>query len=134
MRTRRVDRPKYGIYLNKSEEFMATANDSLEKSRYNACVLNAVHAVISAADALLVFVKGLRHAGTKHDEVVELFSTIFSAEPDHEKNVSRFSSVLSVKNAAEYLEASLGHKDATAAVKDASRFLEYVRGKLPKRS
>ncbi|MFH1821116.1 MAG: HEPN domain-containing protein [Methanobacteriota archaeon] len=134
MRTRSVDRPKYRVYFRKSEEFMATANDSLANSRYNACMLNAVHAAISAADARLVFVKGFRHAGMKHDEDVELFSTIFKGEPDHKKNVSRFSSILSVKNGAEYLEVLLGNKDAANIVRDASRFLEYVRSKLPKQT
>jgi hypothetical protein len=39
--------------------------------------LNTVYAIISAADALLVSVKGFRYAGTKHEEAVELFSGIF---------------------------------------------------------
>ncbi len=132
MRTRSVARSKYKIYLKKSEEFLATATDSLEKSRYNSCVLNSVHATISAADALLVFAKGIRHTGPRHDEAVELFSTISAGEPDHEKNVARFSSVLSAKNGAEYLDVLLKSEDAKDALRDASRFLEHVKGKLPK--
>lgn len=132
MRTRSVDRPKYRNYLTKSEEFLDTANDALERTRYNASVLNAVHAIISAADALLVFVKGFRYAGTRHEEAVELFSTIFPGDRGHEKNVSRFGTILSIKNKAEYLEVLLSSKDASNALRDATRFLSYVKGKLPK--
>jgi len=132
MRTRSVDRPKYRNYLTKSEEFLDTANDALERTRYNASVLNAVHAIISAADALLVFVKGFRYAGTRHEEAVELFSTIFPGDREHEKNVSRFGTILSIKNKAEYLEVLLSSKDASNALRDATRFLSYVKGKLPK--
>ena len=132
MRTRSVDRSKYRNYLTKSEEFLDTANDVFERTRYNASVLNAVHAIISAADALLVFVKGFRYAGTRHEEAVELFSTIFPGDREHEKNVSRFGTILSIKNKAEYLEVLLSSKDASNALRDATRFLSYVKGKLPK--
>lgn len=132
MRTRSVDRSKYQNYLTKSEEFLDTANDSFQRTRYNASVLNAVHAIISAADALLVFVKGFRYAGTRHEEAVELFSTIFPGDREHGKNVSRFGSILSIKNKAEYLEVLLSSKDATDALLSATRFLSYVKGKLPK--
>jgi len=132
MRTRSIDRSKYKNYLTKSEEFLDTANDALERARYNASVLNAVHAIISAADALLVFVKGFRYAGTRHEEAVELFRSIFPGDREHDKNVSRFGTILSIKNKAEYLEVLLSSKDATDALRDATRFLSYVKSKLPK--
>jgi uncharacterized protein (UPF0332 family) len=132
MRARNVDRSKYRNYLLKSEEFLATANDTFERARYNATVLNAVHTIISAADALLVFTKGFRYAGPRHEEAVELFSGIFPGEPEHDKNVSRFGTILSIKNKAEYLEVLLSSKDATDALRDATRFLSYVKSKLPK--
>lgn len=132
MRTRGVDRSKYRNYLLKAEEFLSTAEDALGRAKYNASVLNSVHAIISAADALLVFVKGFRYAGTKHEEAVELFSSIFPGEPEHEKNVSRFGTIISIKNKAEYLEVLLSSKDATDALRDAARFLSYVKSKLPK--
>jgi len=122
MRTRSVDRSKYRNYLLKSEEFLVTAKEALERGRYNTCALNAVHAIISAADALLVFVKGFRYAGTRHEEAVE---------PEHEKNVTRFGTILSIKNKAEYMEVLLVSKDAADALRDATRFLDYVKSKLP---
>jgi len=132
MRTRSIDRSKYRNYLLKAEEFLDTAKDAFERTRYNASVLNSVHAIISAADALLVFVKGFRYAGARHEEAVELFSGIFTGAPEHEKNVSRFGTILSIKNKAEYLEVLLSSEDATDALRDAVRFLSYVKSKLPK--
>jgi len=132
LRTRSVDRSKYKNYLLKSEEFLGAAKDAFEKARYNAAVLNSVHAIISAADALLVFAKGFRYAGIKHEEAVELFSGIFPGEREHEKNVSRFGTILSIKNKAEYIEVLLNSSDAEGAVKDAVRFIDYVKSKLPK--
>jgi uncharacterized protein (UPF0332 family) len=131
MRTRDVDRSKYRNYLLKSGEFLSTARDALERARYNACVLNAVHAIISAADVLLVFVEGFRYAGVRHEEAVELFSAIFPSEPEHKKNVTRFGTILSIKNKAEYMEVLLSSKDAANVLRDATRFLDYVKSRLP---
>lgn len=83
-----------------------------------------MHAIISTADALLVFVRGFRYAGTRHEGAVELFSGIFPGEPEHEKNVSHFGTILSIKNKAEYLEVLLSSKDATDTLRDATRFFE----------
>lgn len=132
MRTRPADRSKYRNYIQKAEEFYATANEANEAKHYNAAVVNAIHAVISSADALLIFIKGLRYAGTKHDEAVELFSTIFPGDDELKKNVQRFNSVISIKTRAEYMEYLQKPIDSANALRDAERFLNYIKSKLPR--
>lgn len=132
MRTIPVERSKYNNHLQKAEEFIATASRAYEDGRYNASVLNSIHAVISAADALVIYVKGLRYAGTKHEEAVEFFSTVFPGDTELKKNVQRFGSIISIKTRAEYTETLQKSEGAENALRDAERFLNYVKSKLPK--
>ena len=134
MRTRAVDRSKYKNYLQKADEFLATASAAFERGMYNACVLDSIHTVISAADALLVYVKGLRYAGTRHDEAVALFSKALPRDAALDKNVHRFGSIISIKTRAEYMEHLQKREEAESALRDAERFLAYIKEKLPRES
>ena len=51
-------------------------NDELQKQHFNSATLCAIHCGISAADAVTVFFKGVRHAGEKHEDVVQLLETL----------------------------------------------------------
>ena len=70
LKTRSVNKHLYKNYLKKAEEFMNACNDSFLKEDWNAAVINAIHAGISASDALTIFFKGVRHAGERHEDVV----------------------------------------------------------------
>ena len=40
------------MYLRKAEQFLEEAHEAVTAERHNACLLNAIHAAISAADAV----------------------------------------------------------------------------------
>jgi len=104
--------------------------DAYDKGNWNAAVVNAVHSAISSADALTVFSKGVRHAGEKHEDVITLLQTI-GLDPGTLKTKTRqLSRLLSIKNAAEYEERLMSKSDATSAVKDAERFLQWTKEML----
>ena len=64
------------IYLNKAREFLEGARLLAGEERWNASAVLAVHAVISACDALCARFLQMRHAGADHMQAVELLDSL----------------------------------------------------------
>ncbi len=75
-RARDEDKSVCGNFLKKAEEFLHAAMASFEKNEYNAASSNAVHAVISASDALCVYYLGKRSISDMHENAIALFNGI----------------------------------------------------------
>jgi HEPN domain-containing protein len=130
IRTRAVSRKLYKNYLRKAEEFYRSMEQAYHTNDWDACVVNAIHCAISSADAITVFYLGFRHAGEKHQDVLQLLQEIdFDSKEIQSKN-RQLSSLLSIKNRAEYEERLIGRSDAEDALKAAKRFHEWVKDKL----
>lgn len=132
IKTRNVDKGLYGNYLKKAEEYYAAMNTELEQSQWNAAVLCAIHSAISAADAVTVFYQGVRHAGEKHEDVVQLLETLELDRETMKNKIRQLLNLLQVKNAVEYEEKLTFENGAWMAAKNAERFLSWVRELLPK--
>ncbi|MBI5347045.1 MAG: HEPN domain-containing protein [Candidatus Aenigmarchaeota archaeon] len=131
MRTRPVNKYLYKNCLKKAEEFMESAKGAFLKSHWNSAVTNAVHSAISSSDALLVFFKELRSAGESHDEILILLSGLDIDKEELKKKTQQFQRLAQIKNSAEYEEKLMSQQDAENSLRDAERFLEWVKGKLP---
>ena len=59
-------------YLGKAEGFLASAKDDLIQGRMIAATSSAVHAAISAGDAVTAVRTGKRSAGDEHSQSLEL--------------------------------------------------------------
>lgn len=126
MRTRHVDKSLFRNYLKKAEESLESAKDSLQKERWNAAVISAVHCGISACDALTVFKIGVRHAGERHEDAITLLESIELPKDVLSNKGRQLSRLLGIKNAAEYEERLMDESEAREAVRDAERFFKLV--------
>jgi len=131
-RVRNVNKSLFNNYLRKSEECLNTASECLRTARWNAAVINAVHSGISACDALTVFMLGVRHAGERHEDVISLIQTVGLPKDILTARSKQLSRLLGIKNAAEYEERLMNENDAREAVRDAERFLNWVKEFLSK--
>jgi len=95
-------------------------------------VINAVHSGISACDAVTVFMLGVRHAGERHEDAVSLLQTVGLPKDILASKSKQLSRLLGIKNAAEYEERLMNENDAKEAVRDAERFISWVREFLRK--
>ena len=129
-RTRAVKRELYKNYLKKAEEFYRGMERSFNAKDWNACVVNAVHCAISSADAMTVFYLGLRHAGERHQDVLGLLQEIDFGPKEIQSKNRQLSSLLLIKNRAEYEERLMRKSDAENALKAAERFHDWVKEKL----
>lgn len=124
MKTRNVDKQKYRNYIKKADEYFQSMNMSFAQNHYNATILNAIHCAISAADALTVFYKGVRHAGERHEDVVNLLNTLGLTEMEQKNR--QLLRLLQLKNSAEYEETLMTEADAVDAIKNTERFFSWV--------
>lgn len=131
-RIRHVDRGKAKDYLKRAEECANAMRMAFENQDWNASVINAVHCAVSTADALCIHIKGVRHAGERHNDAVSLFLSIDETDNEITSNANRLSRMLGNKSSAEYGEHLMGQTDAEIAVKDAERLLRFVKSKIKK--
>ncbi len=128
--TKVVEKSKYKNYLKKAVENLEVANDALNKSKYNAAVSNAIHCAINAIDSLGVYYIGKRHDG-KHEDAIGIIKEALTEE-EYAQISKQYSTLMELKNEAEYQPDLMEEEEAEDAVKRASRILSKVREKLPK--
>ena len=129
LKTRSVAREHYTSYRKKAQEFMRSSESALRAEDWNAAGLNAVHAAISAADALLVYFGGVRSTGDSHHDVSGLLQQHLKDDQLSSK-IQSLSKVLNYKNAAAYEVRELTEAEGRDAEKLARRFLDWALTRL----
>jgi len=132
MKTKPVNRDLCYNYLKKSEEFYDTMNEAINKKRWNAAASNAIHAGISAADSVSVFIKGLRSSSEKHDDVEKILRELGLDNKEINDKIVQIKGLLSIKNSVEYEEKLVNENMALTASKNAERLLKWAKDKLKK--
>lgn len=129
-KTRAVDKSEYRDFLAKAKDFASLLDLALEGGKWNSAGLQAVHAVISASDAVIVYYGGVRSVELDHREVVGLLHDILGeAAATAGRHVSR---VIAKKNLVEYEGRSISPAEAREMAEHAKRFIEWVSGMLPR--
>lgn len=127
-KTRNVEKTFYANYLKKAEEYFSAMHNEFNKGNFDSCVLCAIHCCISAADALTIFFKGIRHAEERHENAVKLLSTLTLG--NIQNKIRQFLNVLTAKNAVEYEEKLTTENGALTAMQNTERFFNWVKETL----
>ncbi len=130
IRTTNVHKSDYINYFKKAEEFLSTMQDSLIKGKWNAAGLNAIHSAISASDALLVALHGVRSRSPKHDDIIRLISSLVHHK-EREQNLTHLRNLISMKNVVEYDQRLITGSEATSLSKHAQRYFNWDKSILP---
>lgn len=126
--TKPIITPLFKNHLQKAQESLISAQDALARGHWNSCVIAAIHSAISAADALTIYHLGQRCLGERHTEVLSLIKQIKAVQgTDINKKIQQFSSLIDLKNQAEYEEKLMSPTEAELALKHAERFLDWVK-------
>ncbi|MFA4874662.1 MAG: hypothetical protein WC956_06880 [bacterium] len=117
-------------YMKRSMELRQSMRNNLVLENWNALVIDAVHAVISANDALTVALAGVRCTSSNHLDAVELLKQSISKElqPD----IARLARVISIKSHVEYGPSLVTRTEAEKIAKDAERFIDWTESVLQK--
>lgn len=114
------------LYLAKAKQFSIEAAAATKGSRNDAAMLNAVHAAISATDAVCVALAGRRSADPDHQRAADLLQEIGGKSKDLTNSVKQVRMLLAKKNVVEYESRQASAKEASEAVKRAKRFVEWA--------
>lgn len=131
LKTRKVNKSLYANYLKRAEECYYAAIKCFKNADWNAATICAIHACISACDAMCIYYLGARHAGENHNNAVRLFKTIPIQSGNLNRNANRLNKIVSIKNMAEYEERLVFKFEVEKIVKDMERFFSFVRKELP---
>jgi len=105
--------------------------DEIRAKRYNSSTILAVHAVISACDALASFYLQQRCASDRHLDVLFLIGRLPFDKSELNAKSKQIARIIDVKNAAEYEERLISAGEAESAARDAERTLKWAIEKLP---
>lgn len=125
-----VEKNMYKNYLKKALEFIDSMNEAISSKNWNAASLTAIHAGISANDAVLVFHHGKRSISSKHDDCVKLLRSLMSNE-DAKRAANHLSKLIYAKNIVEYESRLFKQGEAYSLAGHAEKFILWVKKKLP---
>jgi HEPN domain-containing protein len=128
--TRHVGKADIPKYFGKALRFSESMYAAFSEGNWDATGLLAVHAVISANDALTASRANIRSAGPKHDHAVRLFLRYFT-DGESEEVAKDLRWLIGKKSLVEYEARAFTVEEAQEAVERAGRFLEFARRRLP---
>ena len=126
-KTVQVRRAEAPLYLDKATQFLEEARSGLEASRYDATLLNAIHAAINASDAVTVALAGIRSSDPDHQRASDLLEQVIGGHTHGRERSRQLRSLLSRKNAVEYETRKATARDARDGVERADRLVGWAR-------
>lgn len=129
--TSNVQKDIYNNYWKKAQEYQEAMGKAMISKNWNAASLNAVHAGISANDAVLVFYHGIRSVSSKHADAVKLLRSLMKKD-DAKIAATHLSKLIYSKNIIEYESRLFKQDEAYALTKHANKFLDWAKSVLPK--
>ncbi len=115
------------LFLAKAEQFSAEAASAIASSRNDAAMLNAIHAAISATDAVCIALGGRRSAEPDHQRAADLLEEIGGVSTDIASQVRSVRRLLAKKNVVEYESRKASAREARDAVVRAERLVDWTR-------
>ncbi len=128
-KTRKTDSTAAAGYITKSRQFAESMRRSLVEKQWDAAGLGAVHAVISAADALLAAYGGIRSIDPDHRSAIRLLEETLGSKAISSAR-RHISFVIAKKNVIEYEQRRITGKEADAIADHAERFLHFAEKML----
>jgi len=126
----RVERSKARTYLGKADEFLAAAKTALAAEQNDAALLLAIHAGISACDAVTVALGGLRSTDPDHLRAADLLETVARLSDEVKDRSDQLRSLLKLKNLVEYEDRRVSAKEADTGTRRAERFVGWASAQV----
>ena len=131
-KTRSVSEQQVRAYLEKSGEFLRRSLASLAEEDFNAAGLLAVHAAISANDAVTGQYGQKRSAGEEHQKAADLLREVApTGAREWQLQANRLNRIVGKKNLISYEGRHLTPKESSWLVEQAERFVGWAKEVVP---
>lgn len=129
-RTRPATQADARQFVDKALQFLAGMETELAASRWDGAGLAAIHAGISAGDAVMSYRGGVRSAGQDHRAAVDLLQQVVGdAAVEPSRHLKR---LVDKKNLVEYEQRRLTQAEALDLAEHARRFVRWTEGQVPR--
>ena len=127
-KTRTVGEQQIRAFLDKAEEFLRRSLAGLADEDYNAAGLLAVHAAISANDAVTGQYGQRRSTGEDHSKAADLLREVAPAGArEWRLQANRLNRIVGKKHLIAYEGRLISSKEASYLVEQAERFVDWAR-------
>ena len=115
-------------YLKKATDNYQQMLSAVQTDNFNAAATLALQCVISSADAICVFEKGIRSISQDHLDVCDLVASVPIEEARSKSRLLR--KIIAKKNLIQYERRSIRKHEALQVVKSATRFYQWILGHI----
>ncbi len=124
IKTKQEDRSAAKDYLRKATDNYEGMFSAIHTSNFNAAATLALQCVISSADSICVFEKGIRSISQDHLDVCDLIDSLPIKEAKDKSKLLR--KIIAKKNLIQYERRNIYQDEALEIVKIATRFYQWV--------
>jgi HEPN domain-containing protein len=121
-----VARSEARLYLEKAKQFATEGRSAFEAGRQDAALLAAVHAAISAGDAITAALAGQRSAESDHQRAVDFLEAVVGSEEEAGQHIRQIRMLLAKKNVVEYESRRTTQTEAVEGVARAERVVAWA--------
>lgn len=121
-----VPRREARLYLEKARQFAEESRAARERGFQDAAMLTAIHAAISASDAVTVALAGRRSADPDHQRAADLLEEVASGSEEIRTRVRQIRALLAKKNVVEYESRRATSSEAGESVRRAERIVAWA--------
>lgn len=122
----RIDKSTARAYLGKAKQFLAASQAELTRENHDSCLLLAIHAGISAADAVSVALGGVRSTDPDHLKAADLLEEIAIRSTVAKEQANKLRALIKQKNLVEYEDRRTTSTEAGAGAKRAERLVDWA--------
>ncbi len=115
-------------YLKKAADNYQQMLSAIDLDNFNAAATLALQCIISSADAICVFEKGIRSVSSDHFDACDLVNSLPLEEAKSKSNLLR--KVIAKKNLIQYESRNVYEAEAIEIIKLTTRFYQWVKGRL----
>lgn len=124
IKTKQEEKSAARDYLKKAGDNYTAMLSALKEGNFNAVGTLALQCVISSADAICVFEKGIRSISQDHFDVCDIVESI--TLPEAKEKASLLRRIISKKNLIQYERRNIYQLEADEILKVSSRFYQWV--------
>ena len=122
-----VTRSEASSSLEKAKQFLSEAVVAHTGGRHDAAMLCAIHAGISASDAVAVALAGVRSSDPDHSKAADLLDEVGGGARPMKDHASQLRQLLAKKTSVEYQSRRATEREAREAIKVAERITVWAQ-------
>lgn len=129
--TKQVEKSAARVFWNRAIQCSAMMEEALNRKHWEAAGINAVHAAISANDAVLAALKGVKPASADHSDAARVLMSRLK-DDEAQKAGKRLGVIIAKKSRVEYEGKRFTEKEARSLAVDTRRFMKWTGCVIPR--